>query len=64
MYGPDAFCKLYAVTGNGLHAYIRIACGQINMREEPPLCIRTELDSTSYCFFCSSRPCSRLLSRS
>lgn len=27
MYGPDAFCKLFAVIGNGLHACIRLACG-------------------------------------
>jgi Hypothetical protein (DUF2513) len=24
---PDAFCKLFAVIGNGLHACIRLACG-------------------------------------
>ena len=29
MYGPDAFCKLFVVIGNGLHACIRLACGQL-----------------------------------
>lgn len=30
MYGPDALCKLFLVTGNSLHACIRLANGQVH----------------------------------
>ncbi len=29
MYGPDALCKLLMMIGNGLHACIRLARGQL-----------------------------------